>query len=111
MHDMFAISMALLRGTVAGQIQAESTGRVATSVTRYPSVFHMEVINLRESPWDDGNPQRRTVTVRARATRILKNGGQLAPGDFTADLVQARRQGSRVAGSEYFWSDHHLLRQ
>lgn len=79
---------------------------ISTSVTQNALIFGVVIEDVKASSWDTGTPQKRTVSVRARVTRIVKDDflQDLQPSQFMVSVTQARWPGGFIGDNPYFWS-------
>jgi hypothetical protein len=85
-----SISTVLVVGVALGQQSSPESSHRGNSVIPYASIFMAEIVQAHASKWEpEMGPQHRSVTVRARVTRVLKDEShqRLAPGVKTRPSV------------------------
>lgn len=112
MSHSVVMLVAALVAVMTGRGKLDDRPAVSVSITQYQSIFVAEIQDAHASDWDSRVPQQRTVAVKLKVSRILKDAGHqnLAPGEFDASLLQARWPGGRIGDNPYFWSDKDVRR-
>jgi hypothetical protein len=102
----FLAAVTFAAGSGAGPSSPVNGMYAANPVMQHASILLVEIADAKASPWSQATPQMRTVTVRFRASRVLKDadGLGLAAGEFTADVPQSRWPAGRIGDNPYAWS-------
>lgn len=109
---VFTVGLALMTSAAAGQPLSQQKPQQGLSAMRYASVLLVEIEEVRTSPWEksDGGMQIRTLTVRARVPRVLRDEMKqsLVPDTFTSTVTQGRWPRGFTGDNPYLWSDRDL---